>query len=203
MGERMNKAFSVIIRKIKTVCGCSRTEATEIDLILASLFTSSIMIGGGALLYHTSEGWSFFDSLYYTFITLSTIGFGDFVALQNNKALQFRPGYVACSFTFLLLGLASLSSSINLLVLRFMILSLEEEEEEEELQDAAQNVVTLDGEVMAVNGRVLAGHGQLDRKFNPGREPDAVSVCSCTCYGASTSKDQRRLSSGLIIRTYI
>ena len=28
---------------------------------------------------------------------------------------------------------------------------------------------------MAVNGRVLAGHGQLDRKFNPGREPDAVS----------------------------
>ena len=56
------------------------------------------------------------------------------MALQNNKALQFRPGYVACSFTFLLLGLASLSSSINLLVLRFMILSLEEEEEEEELQ---------------------------------------------------------------------
>ena len=36
-------------------------------------------------------------------------------------------------------------------------------------------MVTLDGEVMAVNGRVLAGHGQLDRKFNPGREPDAVS----------------------------
>ena len=30
MGERMNKAFSVIIRKIKTICGCDRTEATEI-----------------------------------------------------------------------------------------------------------------------------------------------------------------------------
>ena len=56
------------------------------------------------------------------------------MALQNNKALQFRPGYVACSFIFLLLGLASLSSSINLLVLRFMILTLEEEEDEEVLQ---------------------------------------------------------------------
>ena len=67
------------------------------------------------------EGWSLFDAQYYTFITLSTIGFGDFVALQNNKALQFEPGYVACSFIFLLLGLASLSSSINLLVLRFVI----------------------------------------------------------------------------------
>ena len=28
----------------------------------------------------------------------------------------------------------------------------------EELQDVSQNVVTLDGEVMAVNGRILAGH---------------------------------------------
>ena len=35
------------------------------------------------------EGWSLIDSLYYTFITLSTIGFGDFVALQNeSKDLQ-------------------------------------------------------------------------------------------------------------------
>jgi hypothetical protein len=42
-----------------------------------------------------------------------------------------------------------------------MILSLEDEEDQEELQDAAQNVVTLDGEVMAVNGRVLSGHNDM------------------------------------------
>jgi hypothetical protein len=47
-----------------------------------------MVIWGGAFLYHTQEEWPFFDALYYTFITLSTIGFGDFVALQNNKALQ-------------------------------------------------------------------------------------------------------------------
>ena len=108
MGERMNKAFSVIIKRLRSAFGCSRIEATEFDLIFSSVVTSSIVVTCGALLYHTQEGWSFFDSLYYTFITLSTIGFGDFVALQNNKALQFRPGYVACSFIFLLLGLASL-----------------------------------------------------------------------------------------------
>ena len=45
--------------------------------------------------------------------------------------------------------------------------------------------VTLDGEVMAVNGKVLAGHQQFDRQFNAGREPDAASVCSCTCYGGN------------------
>ena len=55
---------------------------------------------------------------------------------------QFRPWYVISSFIFLLLGLASLSSSINLLVLRFMILSLEENAEEFDLQDVTQNVIT-------------------------------------------------------------
>jgi hypothetical protein len=40
------------------------------------------------------EGWSYFDSFYYCYITLTTIGFGDFVALQQGKALQSRPGYV-------------------------------------------------------------------------------------------------------------
>merc|ERR1712083_198721 len=113
-------------------------------------------------------------------------------ALQNSKALQFRPGYVTCSFVFLLLGLASLSSSINLLVLRFMILSLEDEEDQGELQDVTQNVVTLDGEVMAVNGRVLSGHGQLDQ----GKESDAVSVCSCTCYGASGTSNYIKQNPG-------
>ena len=34
MGERMNKAFSVIIKKIKQLIGCNRTEASEFDLIL-------------------------------------------------------------------------------------------------------------------------------------------------------------------------
>ena len=46
------------------------------------------------------EGWSYFDSFYYCYITLTTIGFGDFVALQQNKALEMRPGYVICRLKF-------------------------------------------------------------------------------------------------------
>ena len=40
---------------------------------------------------------------------------------------QFNPGYVICSFIFLLIGLAAIASSINQLVLRFMMLSLEDD----------------------------------------------------------------------------
>ena len=73
--------------------------------------------------------------------------FFEFIIFMNkilSLNFQLHPGYVVCSFVFLLLGLASLSSSINLLVLRFMILSLEEDEEEiYDLQDVTQNVITL------------------------------------------------------------
>ena len=82
----MNKFYSLIIKKLRGWLGQQKVEATEFDLILASGITSNIVIWCGALMYHTQEGWDFFDSLYYTFITLSTIGFGDFVALQGHAA---------------------------------------------------------------------------------------------------------------------
>ena len=88
MGERMNKLFGIIIKKIRQLRGFSHVEVTESDLILASGIMSSIVIAFGAVLYHTQEGWSFFDSLYYCFVSLSTIGFGDYVALQNESSLE-------------------------------------------------------------------------------------------------------------------
>ena len=88
MGERMNKAFIIIIKTFRKWRGMRRIEVSEFDLILASGITSSIVVSFGAVLFHTQEGWSFFDSLYYCFITLSTIGFGDYVALQSGSVLQ-------------------------------------------------------------------------------------------------------------------
>jgi len=178
IGERMNKASSVVIKKLRTWAGCVRTDATELDLIAASGFTSGVCTFTGAVLYHTQEGWSYFDSLYYCFITLTTIGFGDFVALQQGRALHMKPYYVACSFIFLLLGLASVASSVNLLVLKFMTISLEEEEEgNDEMTAVADNVVTLEGEVRCTG------------LLSANQEKDNNSVCSCTCYSAG-----RRLS---------
>ena len=89
---------------------------------------------------------------------------------------QERQGYVICCFVFLLLGLASLSSSINLLVLRFMILSLEEDAEEFDLQDVTQNVITVDEDLDGPD---------LVRKYAL-RQPETVSVCSCTCVPKNT-----------------
>ena len=91
------------------------------------------------------------------------------------------------SFVFLLLGLASLSSSINLLVLKSMILSLEDNDEEFDLQDVTQNVITVDDEY--INGSTAL----TARRLGLLRPPETVSVCSCTCYpGSSNSREKRK-----------
>ncbi|KAK0078292.1 hypothetical protein PV325_002720 [Microctonus aethiopoides] len=183
IGERLNKVASVVIRRAKKYLKCHRTEATEMNLMLATGMLSSIIITTGAAVFSRYEGWSYFDSFYYCFVTLTTIGFGDYVALQNDQALSTKPGYVALSLVFILFGLAVVAASINLLVLRFMTMNAEEvRRDDNELQSASHHVLTLDGEVVAVNGKLLAGHVPMIHDTD-----DCVSVCSCTCLGTANT----------------
>ncbi|XP_073994126.1 TWIK-related acid-sensitive K[+] channel 7 isoform X3 [Rhodnius prolixus] len=125
IGERLNKFASVVIKRAKRYLGCEQTEATEINLMMATGLLSSVIITTGAAMFSRYEGWSYFDSFYYCFVTLTTIGFGDYVALQNDQALINKPGYVALSLVFILFGLAVVAASINLLVLRFMTIAIQ------------------------------------------------------------------------------
>ena len=44
MGERMNKVFSVIIKKVKTFWGCSRTEVSTNCKQMATLVTKNVYV---------------------------------------------------------------------------------------------------------------------------------------------------------------
>lgn len=67
-------------------------------------------IFGGAFLFNYWENWVFLDSAYFCFITLTTIGFGDFVPARKLNAEQ---GIALCSL-YLLFGIALLAMSFNL-----------------------------------------------------------------------------------------
>lgn len=69
-------------------------------------------IFGGAFLFSGWEKWSFLDSAYFCFITLTTIGFGDFVPAQNVKE-NVEVSIALCSL-YLLFGIALLAMSFNL-----------------------------------------------------------------------------------------
>ncbi|CAH0400337.1 unnamed protein product [Chilo suppressalis] len=167
IGERLNKFASVVIRRAKCYLRCNTTEATEMNLMFATGMLSSIIITTGAAVFSRYEGWSYFDSFYYCFVTLTTIGFGDYVALQNDQALTSKPGYVALSLVFILFGLAVVAASINLLVLRFMTMQAEENARDEE-KEGSRTLLPIDGHVITSRQR---------------SHDDQASVCSCNCLG--------------------
>jgi len=67
---------------------------------------------GGAVLFSGWEKWNFLDSVYFCFITLTTIGFGDFVPAQDIEK-NAELSIALCSL-YLLFGIALLAMSFNL-----------------------------------------------------------------------------------------
>ncbi|KAB2816657.1 MAG: two pore domain potassium channel family protein [Bacteroidetes bacterium] len=58
---------------IKTIISFLRDKDYR-DLLLTTVF----ILGIGTVVYHFVEGWRWLDSLYFSVITLTTIGYGDF-----------------------------------------------------------------------------------------------------------------------------
>ena len=98
-----------------------------IPSIVKHLFSQVILfIAGGAVLFSIWEDWNFFDGAYYSFITLSTIGFGDIVPGQSLdegsqeklivKTQNFRKSFdlKVCAL-YLLFGMALIAMCFKLM----------------------------------------------------------------------------------------
>lgn len=64
----------------------------------------------GAFVYDMWEKWGFFNAFYFVFISMSTIGFGDYV--------PNHPIYMMCSIIYLIFGLALTSMCINVVQIK-------------------------------------------------------------------------------------
>mgnify|MGYP000687006881 FL=1 len=69
------------------------------------LLTSIIILGLGSVVYHFLEGWSWLDSIYFSIITLTTIGYGDF-SPQTSGGKLFTIFYI-------LIGIGIILSFVN------------------------------------------------------------------------------------------
>lgn len=143
IGERLNTFCSLLLRRVKGLLG-RPAMVSPMDLIVVCSLLSSACIAIGAWVFSCYEGWTYFDSVYYCFITLVTIGFGDFVALQKDDALENHPEYVLFVLFFIVFGLAVISAAMNLLVLRFLTLNTEDEKRDKrEARLAARGLVSV------------------------------------------------------------
>ncbi|XP_041112647.1 potassium channel subfamily K member 15-like [Polyodon spathula] len=203
LGERMNTFVRYLLWKIKECLGMRKKEVSMENMVLVGFLSCISTLCIGAAVFSHFEGWTFFHAYYYCFITLTTIGFGDFVALQKKEDLQEKTPYVAFSFMYILVGLTVIGAFLNLVVLRFLTMNSEDERrdaEEQESMKREQGMITLS---MGEDGRSqstlflpmeegtsrtnlipLAMDDQEDmQRQRPSKaKPRIGSLWSCMCY---------------------
>ena len=82
--------------------------------VVVTILISYVSLGGYIL--SELEGWSLLDGIYFSVVTLTTIGFGDFVPGQSIKDsdTQSQLRSLGCAF-YLLMGISLVLMSINLM----------------------------------------------------------------------------------------
>ena len=182
IGERFNIGITLVLKKLKECCRkCKEQTVSQTELTLVALVLCSAVLAGGAGAFHYFEGWDLVDAFYYCFITMSTIGFGDFVALQNTTmlALQTRPEYVAFSILYILFGLTVFAAALNLMVLRLLTMNTEDERKDElEALQQQRNAVKVDGDVITRTQSTRQG------KDVEGMQIQAIDESSNHCHPA-------------------
>ncbi len=76
------------------------------------LLTAFVIIIVGTVVYHYVEGWTWLDAFYFSFITLTTIGFGDF-APQTDAGKIFTIVYVVIGVGIILTFVNTLYHHFN------------------------------------------------------------------------------------------
>ncbi|XP_072569326.1 potassium channel subfamily K member 15 isoform X2 [Paramormyrops kingsleyae] len=203
LGERMNTFVRFLLKKVKECLHMRKTEVSMENMVLVGFLSCIGTLCIGAAAFSHFEGWTFFHAYYFCFITLTTIGFGDLVALQKKEDLQEKPPYVAFSFMYILLGLTVIGAFLNLVVLRFLTLNTEDERRDAEERASLRrqrDMITL---TMGEDGHSRSSlflpmeegtsHTNLipsmaeEQEVSPGPHPSKPesrmrSLCSCMCY---------------------
>lgn len=95
------------------------------------LLTSLIILAIGTFSYHYLEGWNYIDSLYFSVITLTTVGYGDF-SPQTTGGKLFTIFYIFIGLGMILSFLQTLFDHFNQRQLFFSRSKKEQESKEEE-----------------------------------------------------------------------
>ena len=85
IGSRISAAISTIVKGFERKVYNRETDKLEIKTAAIAFILLIIIVIFPAFGFQALEEWSYFESVYFCFVTLTTIGFGDFVPVSLKK----------------------------------------------------------------------------------------------------------------------
>ncbi|KAG9469784.1 potassium channel subfamily K member 16-like isoform X2 [Eleutherodactylus coqui] len=110
--SRWSERFGECLRRN----GMGKRKAKILTVIYFLVAGVIVFLGIPPLAFSQIEQWTYTEGVYYAFISLSTIGFGDYVVGSGAKGTHPFVGYRALVYFWIIFGLAWLSLLINLLI---------------------------------------------------------------------------------------
>ncbi|CAJ1078037.1 LOW QUALITY PROTEIN: potassium channel subfamily K member 2-like [Xyrichtys novacula] len=134
VGDQLGTIFGKGIAKVEKMIvkwKVSQTKIRVFSTLLFILFGCLIFVALPAVIFKHIEGWSTLESIYFVVITLTTIGFGDFVA--GEKAGSETPDYLdyykPVVWFWILVGLAYFAAVLSMIGDWFRVISKKTKEE--------------------------------------------------------------------------
>ncbi|XP_023662645.1 potassium channel subfamily K member 2-like isoform X2 [Paramormyrops kingsleyae] len=130
VGDQLGTIFGkgiVKVEKIFVKWNVSQTKIRVTSTVLFILFGCLLFVTIPAVIFKQIERWSTLESIYFVVITLTTIGFGDFVA--GGSEIEYEHYYKPIVWFWILVGLAYFAAVLSMIGDWFRVISKKTKEE--------------------------------------------------------------------------
>ncbi|KAJ6661288.1 hypothetical protein lerEdw1_015425 [Lerista edwardsae] len=131
IGDQLGTIFGKGIARVEKVFRKKQVSQTKIRVISTILFILAgciVFVTIPAVSFKYIEEWSALDSFYFVVVTLTTVGFGDFVA-GGNAEIPYREWYKPLVWFWILVGLAYFAAVLSMIGDWLRVLSKKTKEE--------------------------------------------------------------------------
>ncbi|CAL8353060.1 unnamed protein product [Merluccius merluccius] len=156
VGDQLGTIFGKGIAKVEKMIvqwEISQTKIRVISTLLFVLFGCLLFVALPTAVFKHIEGWSALESLYFVVITLTTIGFGDFVA--GGSEIEYQDYYKPVVWFWILVGLAYFAAILSMIGDWLRVISKRTKEEVGEIRaHAAEWTANVSAEFKETRRRV-------------------------------------------------
>ncbi|KAM6954617.1 potassium channel subfamily K member 2b [Aplochiton taeniatus] len=134
VGDQLGTIFGKGIAKVEKMIvkwKVSQTKIRVFSTVIFILFGCLLFVALPVAIFKHIEGWSTLESIYFVVITLTTIGFGDYVAGEKvgGSEIQYLDYYKPVVLFWILVGLAYFAAVLSMIGDWFRVISKKTKEE--------------------------------------------------------------------------